>query len=362
VEMTLREVVQSKAVRVDREAGVIHDVRILGLQSLNKRRYLPEATRRAKGLYEGVHVNADHPGTASASRSIDDKVGWLQGIREDSDGGLSGDLCLLKSDPRFAKIMEAAERRPDLFGLSHNAEGRVRRENGEVLVEEILRVRSVDIVSDPATTRSLFESQEKEKPMAKTLREVFRGSPDRPESKFMAILFEEDPMAAVADVPSEAPAEGGADDQIKAAFRQAIVAAFDDDKLDMQGTLAKMREILKAYDKLNGDGGDGGKSSDGGGDSTTPESVQRELRNLKAELEAHKLLEAAGVDPEEVRVKAVVALESTADRKALIATWKGGAGVGREAPRSQPLRESGSGGPTQFPADNAGFVRAITRV
>lgn len=365
----LREVCQSKTVRVDREAGIIHGVRVLGLTSLNHRRYLPEAARNAKPLYEGSRVNADHPENPNGNRSIDDRIGWLKSITEDADGGLSADLHLLKSDPRSSKIMEAAERNPELFGLSHNAEGRTRREGDTVIVEEILRVRSVDVVSDPATTRSLFESMDDREKVAmkKTVRQILEAAPDRIESKLVLGLREEDPAGMMATAPVDVPADASSDDQIKAAFRSAIVAAFDDDKLDMQSTLGKMKEILKAYDKLTGDGGGDSKpagDSAPAGDAATPESVQRvqrDLRKLRAEVESHKLLEAAGVAAEDVRVKALVALESVEDRKALIATWKH-TGNQHELPRSQPLRESnGNGGRVDFPKNPEEFARAIRR-
>jgi hypothetical protein len=171
--ISLRELVQSPQIRVDREGGAIRGVKILGSASLNKREYLPEAITAAKGRYEGVVVNFDHPPKHNPGREtpIADRAGWLENVEVAPDG-LKGDLFLLKADPRTEKVMEAAERRPELFGLSHNVDGKVRRQNGKTLVEEITRVRSVDLVSDPATTRSLFESLEKEEcEMAVTLKE-----------------------------------------------------------------------------------------------------------------------------------------------------------------------------------------------
>lgn len=145
--------------RIDAEAGILYDVKVLGPESLNRRLYPRSTIERARGLYEGKKVNVDHPAASQAdsARSIDDTCGWLQEVRVAGDS-LRGDLHLLKSDPRAPKILEVAQRNPSLFGLSHNVEGKVRRDGDSVIVEEILRVRSVDIVSDPATTRSLFES------------------------------------------------------------------------------------------------------------------------------------------------------------------------------------------------------------
>jgi hypothetical protein len=52
-----------------------------------------------------------------------------------------------------------AEKAPENFGFSHNVEAVVRLENGAQIVDKIVRVRSVDLVADPATTSGLFESE-----------------------------------------------------------------------------------------------------------------------------------------------------------------------------------------------------------
>ena len=51
-----------------------------------------------------------------------------------------------------------AEHAPENVGFSHNVEARVGRRGDRVVVEAIIRVQSVDLVADPATTRGLFES------------------------------------------------------------------------------------------------------------------------------------------------------------------------------------------------------------
>lgn len=56
-------------------------------------------------------------------------------------------------------IVEAAQRNPRRFGLSHHAEGRVVQRQGKSVVESIESVKSVDLVQSPATNQGLFESQ-----------------------------------------------------------------------------------------------------------------------------------------------------------------------------------------------------------
>ncbi|MCL4191290.1 MAG: hypothetical protein KJZ87_06060 [Thermoguttaceae bacterium] len=155
----LQERIAAPHGRVDRENGIVYGVKILGRISRNNREYTAEAIAKAAGLYEGVAVFADHTGRAGQTneRSVRDKIGWLSGVKVVAES-LVGNLHLLLTDPLAAKILEVAEKNPRQLGLSHVAEGVTRREGGRLIVEEIKSVRSVDIVTDPATTSGLFES------------------------------------------------------------------------------------------------------------------------------------------------------------------------------------------------------------
>src|SRR5262245_5419988 len=110
--------------RIDRAAGIIRDVKIIGQRSRNGRTYTAECLSRARPLYEGAAVYCNHEGEPGQSRTIGDKIGWLEGVRSAGDG-LRGDLHLLTSHPQTAAVFEMAERRPGLIGLSHNVSGSV---------------------------------------------------------------------------------------------------------------------------------------------------------------------------------------------------------------------------------------------
>ncbi len=165
--------------RVDKVNGVIRGVKILGRDSANGRRYTDAAIRKAAPLYEGKGVFTDHPARSSpnAERALRDRIGWLENVSVKNDG-LYGDLHILKSHPLADTVFESAETNPSLLGLSHNARAKTRRDNGIEVVEEIGSVRSVDLVTDPATTKGLFESMDTEtnddetEPMGAT--ELFR--------------------------------------------------------------------------------------------------------------------------------------------------------------------------------------------
>jgi hypothetical protein len=137
-----------KGLVVDRKRGLIKNVKVLGLVSLNGRRYTPEAVKAAAPLYEGVKVNVNHPKKPSDQRDARDRIGKLVNIRFVENRGLYGDLMLLKEHDMSAKLFEAAERMPDTFGLSHNARGDGESRGGVFVVTEIVEVRHVDIVGD----------------------------------------------------------------------------------------------------------------------------------------------------------------------------------------------------------------------
>ena len=159
---TIEAVASSSGMEVDRKAGIIHGVKILGLVSDNNRKYMPEAVRKAKSLYEGIKVNIDHPAESGDVRSAEDRFGKLINVEYVEGEGLYGDLMFLKSHPMAERICEAAERNDmnDTFGLSHNAQGDGQEDDdGCFVVSSIVEVRHVDLVADPATTKSLRESR-----------------------------------------------------------------------------------------------------------------------------------------------------------------------------------------------------------
>jgi len=157
----LQEYVDSRgvAVRVDRAAGVIRGVKILGLQSRNGRTYRPDALVEAAPLYENAKVNVNHPkGGPHAPRDYQDRLGVLRNVASRPGEGLFGDLHFNPKHAMAEQLIWDAEHSPENVGLSHNVEARIGRSGDQVVVEAILRVESVDLVADPATTRGLFES------------------------------------------------------------------------------------------------------------------------------------------------------------------------------------------------------------
>lgn len=157
----LREYTDNRGVafRVDRQAGIIRGVKILGLESRNGRTYLSAALNNAVGLYEGSKVNVNHPaGNPNGPRGYEDRIGVIRNVVLRAGSGLFGDFHFNPKHALAEQLIWDATHAPENVGFSHNVEARTSSKGGKVVVEEITRVQSVDLVADPATTSGLFES------------------------------------------------------------------------------------------------------------------------------------------------------------------------------------------------------------
>lgn len=159
----LQEFVDSRGVtlRVDRAAGVLRGVKLIGLESLNGRRYRPEALSAAVSLYEGAKVNINHPKEGPlAPRDYRDRLGVIREVEFRAEEGLFGTLHFNPKHAVAEQLAWDAEHNPRNVGFSHNVLARLTRDGAQSLVEAITHVQSVDLVADPASTRGLFEEQD----------------------------------------------------------------------------------------------------------------------------------------------------------------------------------------------------------
>jgi hypothetical protein len=296
----LLEVAFSDSPKVDREAGLIRSVKILGRESRNNRTYSETALDQAAAIYEGLGVNIDHPDKHSVTgdRKFADGFGYLKNVRKQLDG-VYGDLVYLRSHTLAEQVCEAAERMPRQLGLSHNAEGYVVTRDGKTIVEGIARIRSVDLVQNPATNRGLFESLE---------------------------------------TPTESP---GAEFEKANDLEEKSAVPQEQESSDATRPPGEPREATENRTVWN---------------SQTVEQLQEKVCQLETEREVHRLLESAGIASEPAKVKALMALDTTGERAALIATWpKQRFGT---KPRSrEPLFESRTR--DKLPTDGKSFARAI---
>jgi hypothetical protein len=157
-ESVLQEIVDNRGIslKIDREAGVIHGVKVLGVTSKNGREYPKKVIQKAATLYEGKAVNVDHIDPKSR-RSYRDRIGAIKDVQLHEDG-LYGDFHFNPKHELAEQLIWDAEHAPENVGFSHDARGPSKRQNGKEVVESIDKVLSVDLVANPATTNGLFES------------------------------------------------------------------------------------------------------------------------------------------------------------------------------------------------------------
>lgn len=345
----------SSALRIDREQQILYGVKILGPESLNRRRYTPEAIASGRTRYENAKVYTDHPERKGQARKVEELLGWLINVREEQ-GCLYADLKYLKSHPAHAMLLEVAERNPSVLGFSHNARGDVETlEDGTEVIHQILEVISVDLVTDPATTNGLFEGRDVATEPKLTKLKAWWQAVRLTEGRRRILtkhVAEMGDMYDDVDVPGEAPATTAADSDHEAAlmagFRAAAMAVFDDDSLDAKGKLQKWKEILAAQEKLLGGKPEepveeeDDEDEDGKKDGKKDDKTEARIRRLERREKAYELLEAAGLPPtDRVLVEALIGLGDEASMKRLIEREKA---RGATPPTPKPAPRSGTTG------------------
>lgn len=163
---------------IDREQGIIRGVKLLGLRSKNRRNYdTPGVRQNASKVLEGARIYIDHPATATTPRSYRDKFAVVEGeVTYRAGLGHFGTIRYNPKHPVAEQFVWDVLHAPKSFGMSINASVKMGKidSGGDAAVESIDMVRSIDIVTNPATAEGLFESEqiEEEEVMdLKTLRE-----------------------------------------------------------------------------------------------------------------------------------------------------------------------------------------------
>lgn len=150
----------SDSIRIDKAAGIIYDVLVVGMRKKGPRKYTEVAFEDAvkRRIYENLQVYiGPHKRSRFAKRSPNEHAGELQNVRRCSKG-IMADLKYNRESSGGKLALEIAERFPKAFGLSHHGEVEgYEDDDGNKIVSRILEVNVADIVKDPATTESVFE-------------------------------------------------------------------------------------------------------------------------------------------------------------------------------------------------------------
>ena len=201
----MNAVIENKPGVVDRNKCIVYGVKVLGFSSMNGRIYDPKAIRDAVPLYENAPVNKDHKTEAPL---FSDRLGWLQNVRFTSEGLYADFRYNPHADGIDSFLWFAENNGLGDVGFSHLVSGKsIPDQDGTERVVRIDRVRSVDLVANPATTTTIFESKEIAMKNDKMMTE---------ENPVKEMYKEEVPDAAPTEAPAAAPAqEEPASDMLK---------------------------------------------------------------------------------------------------------------------------------------------------
>jgi hypothetical protein len=190
----MNAVLNTKSGAVDRDKCIVYGVKVLGFNSQNGRVYDPKAIQDAVPLYENAPVNRDHKTEAPL---FSDRLGWLQNVRFTPEG-LYADFKFNPHAEGIESFLWFAENNGlGDVGFSHLVSGKsIADPDGTERVVRIDRVRSVDLVANPATTTTIFESKETAMKNDKMMTE---------ENPVKEMYKEEVPDAAPTEEPAAAP-------------------------------------------------------------------------------------------------------------------------------------------------------------
>jgi len=165
--LRLHEVFSGKPVIQETgKTNLITNCKLLGIDSENGRKYLPDAIKKAKSKYEGKSVFFDHPDIDETgnpkSRPWHTRFGHVENVRDCPDG-IYGDLRFNEKHHLAEQFIGWVNMGARGGGFSHSATGLIEEKDGVDWVVEITDVESVDLVGIPATTKSLYESIEMDK-------------------------------------------------------------------------------------------------------------------------------------------------------------------------------------------------------
>jgi hypothetical protein len=288
--------------RVDREAGYLRDVLVLGAVSKNKVVYPSTVREKAVPLFEGARVNLSHTADRSIKAlnqptSFERRVGKLTELRNTPEG-VRGNLKLLKKHPWAEVIFESAEESPDLFGLSPVMLGLVGGDDGKgnEICGEIQKVKSVDIVADPGTTRSFFE-------------DTVSGVQEAPRKEISEELAPE---------PTEETPEASAEQHYEEACRKAILEYVDEvfaGSKTPEEAAKSIKEHLKTHLKMHEKEAEAEAETE---EAEMEEQERQELTALRTEKACRLLIEEAGMTADKELIDTLSELPTDESRKRVL--------------------------------------------
>ena len=356
--------------KVDRTGPypVVREVLLCGAVSANRRRYLKQAFEgeRVK-RYEGKTVYLNH-GEGRGPRRYEDKVATVENPRHRADGMPIGDLAVNPKHPLAEAFLWDAEHKPKSCGMSHVAKCETRTgKDGWEEITEIAEVESVDIVTDPATTKGLHESTGKTMNLKQFAEWVAKHAASTSAQCVTAKrLSEMDGMDGM-EMPEPAadadPATG-----IKDAFAQAIMHLAKqclDGELDSKEFAKKVKKLVDSHADISSDSSADDSAEppadDTPSDSDDGNDMPKESK-LPQPWDVLRECQAEGYTPTATELE-TLALQPDADkRKAFVKEQKIKSVNAKAEKPSAPARKPGADVKTetkQVPTDPKAFAAFI---
>ncbi len=147
---------------LDEEKGILRNVKVLGLESKNGKRYTKDAVKGALPLIEGAraffdHAEEDEHGN-DKPRKVSERFGRFKEAYQDKHGEAFANLHYNPHHERAASFVWFVKNDPVGIGCSIVGAGKGSTDSSGIkVVEQITRIASVDIVDGPATVSGLFE-------------------------------------------------------------------------------------------------------------------------------------------------------------------------------------------------------------
>jgi hypothetical protein len=188
-------------VRIDREAGLLIGVRVMGIKSAHGYEYSLDAQRAACPRYEQMPVGLDHD-YAGGPMTVEAAWGTLCNPRVDERGTVA-DLRYLKTHLRTEQVLEDAERDVGLFSLSAVTSRVIEQPKGTIKSFSPVRV---DLVVRGATTKRLFEQNAELRAEVSALKELVEVRAEINELKIRQAKYEQalEPQVKVAAAVAKA--------------------------------------------------------------------------------------------------------------------------------------------------------------
>jgi hypothetical protein len=149
---------------LNRALNIIEGATLIGQLSRNgqnrKRRYSEAALQKIAAMAEGLpgYLNHVKPEDAFKARDVKDLAVRHRNVHFDpTTQTVKCDMHI--ADHHAPLVFALAERFGDHIGNSLVSRGVVRMEGDTEVVEDIVQLRSADLVSDPASTKGLFEGK-----------------------------------------------------------------------------------------------------------------------------------------------------------------------------------------------------------